>query len=607
LTTKIAKTIPEMFFGQVKKSGSRPAVYYKDGSYQPISWDELAEMVREVACGLIKLGVNPGDRVAIMAYNRPEWLVADLAIMATGGITIPIYHTSTAAQTDYILKKSGSDIAFVARSEKAEMLTTCDAAVKIIISLDRLGVDSAGGCAYDYATVRDKGRQALAEGCARELQDRLATIKPDDCATIIFTSGTTGNPKGVMLSHANILANAAAGLKAQPVFPDDTFLSFLPLSHSFERTAGQYLMLLSGASTAYAESIKNISENIQEVRPTIMLGVPRFYEKLYARIVEGVQEAPSFRQKIFHWAIGVGRRVREITATGSRSGLSLALQHRLADRLVYSKFREKLGGRLRFFISGGAPLAREIAEFFLAAGVKILEGYGLTEYSPVIAVNRLDDIRPGTVGRPLDGCEVKIMEDGEVAVRGPSVMLGYYQDDEATRQVIRDGWLLTGDIGAIEAGFLKIIDRKKDIIVTSGGKNITPQYIEGLITTDEYISQAVIYGDQKNFLTALIVPDYEHFADRNPVNGLQEMPPVELAENQKMYDFLMARIGERCKGLAAFENVRKIFILPEPLSEENGELTPTMKVKRKAVIKKFKEQLDVLYGSEKERPRSRWP
>ncbi|MBU0480302.1 MAG: long-chain fatty acid--CoA ligase [Proteobacteria bacterium] len=602
------ETIPAMFTEQVARFGDRTAVLYKPADqYRTISWNELARMVREVACGLVGLGVKVGDRVAIMSYNRPEWLVADLAIMSAGGVTVPIYHTSSRKEADYILDKAGVDVAFVARSEKAEMLTTCDAAIKNIISLDPVGIGSAGSCALDYDILRLKGREILENGGSEELAARKAAIGPDQCATIIFTSGTTGSPKGVMLSHRNILANAQAALEAQPVGPDDTFLSFLPLSHSFERTAGQFLMLVSGAVTAYAQSIRVVADNIQEVRPTIMLGVPRFYEKLYARIMDGVNSAPRLRQKIFHWAMATGRQMLEV-AGGGGAGVFLRLKHRLAERLVFSKLKERLGGRLKFFVAGGAPLAQEIAEFFLAAGVQVLEGYGLTEYSPVIAVNRLGKIRPGTVGNPLPGCEVKIFADGEIGVRGPSVMLGYYHDPEATAGVIIDGWLMTGDLGELEDNYLKIVDRKKDIIVTSGGKNISPQYIENLIITDEYVSQIVLYGDRKNYLTALVVPDYELFAARVPVAGLNGLSPEKLAVHPEMHSFLMGRIMKKTAGLAPYETVRKILVLPEPLTEEKGELTPTMKIKRKAVLRKFQPRLDALYLEDEERaPRSRWP
>ncbi len=598
-----------MFFKQVGKYGKRTALLRKiDDQYQPLNWREVEELVLATARGLIDLGVKSGDRVAIMAYNRPEWLVADLAIMAAGAITVPIYHTSTTRQTDYILKHAGAEVAFVARSEKAEMLATCSAAVRQIISLDPIGPDSPGSCGLDYPTLLEQGRRA-GPVIAGELRGRLEKLQPDDCATIIFTSGTTGNPKGVMLSHANLLANARAGLQAVRVDDTDIYLSFLPLSHSFERTAGQFLMLLAGATIAYAGSIRSISEDIRAIRPTIMLGVPRFFEKLHDRILDSVHDSSLPRRAIFAWAMAVGRRRQERAEREGRTERWSALQEQLADFLVFRRFRQRLGGRLRFFVSGGAPLAPEITRFFLAAGVRILEGYGLTEHSPVIAVNRLDRIRPGTVGPPLPGCRVRIEADGEVAVKSPSVMLGYYRDPKATAEVVHDGWLLTGDLGKLTDDCLTILDRKKDIIVTSNGKNVTPQYIENLLTNDEYISQAVLYGDRRTFLSALITPDYEHLQSRRPLPGLSGLSPAQMAERPELNEFLLARIADLSHDLASFETVRKIVILAEPLSEERGELTPTLKIKRKAVIRKYQQRLDDLYREEQEkgRPRSRWP
>lgn len=608
--TSTADTIPRMFFEQVALLGNKRALLYKEsGSFKPITWSELGEMVREIAAGLIEIGVKPGDRIAIMSYNRPEWIVVDLAILAIGAITVPVYHTSSSAQTNYIFKKAGADIAFVARSEKAEMLVSCDADVQKIISLDPVGIDSAGACALDYASVRKLGQEGLHTNRAQELDARISAGRPEDCATIIFTSGTTGNPKGVMLSHANILANASACLAAQPVDKEDIYLSFLPLSHSFERTIGQFFMLLAGATIAYAGSIRTVAADMKEVHPTVMLGVPRFYEKLYTRVVDAVEDAPALRKKLFYWAMHIGRKAREIGADGGGVGIILRLQLKLAEKLVFAKLKKRLGGRLHFFVSGGAPLAQDIVEFFLDAGVQILEGYGLTEYSPVIAVNRFNSIRPGTVGIPVPGCEVKIADDGEVMVKGPSVMLGYYNDEEATMNVMRDGWLLTGDLGEMEGGFLRINDRKKDIIVTSGGKNISPQYIENLLMKDSFISHVVIYGEKRNYLTALVVPDFEHFEHANPVKGLAGLSPRELVDRREMYDFIMNRIAEKSAELAPFETVRKIVILPEPLTEEKGELTPTMKIKRKAVILEHLEQIEALYkeDGQRKKPRARWP
>ncbi|MEJ2690020.1 MAG: long-chain fatty acid--CoA ligase, partial [Deltaproteobacteria bacterium] len=591
---KSFSTIPEMFFAQVDRYGDRAALLRKRGDhYHSISWRQFGQAVREIACGLVALGLEPGDRVAIMAYNRWEWAVADLAIMTAGGITVPIYHTSTTARTNFILEKTRVSLAFVARSEKAEMLANCEAPVGRIISLDPFGIDSAGACSLDYRQLQTAGAKGLEAEYGQELGRRIEALRSDDCATIIFTSGTTGDPKGVMLSHRNILANAAAGLAAQPVNDEDVFLSFLPLSHAFERTVGQFLMLMAGATIAYAASLRSVPYNMQEVRPTIMLGVPRFFEKMHAKVTEKIREAPRFQQAIFQRALATGHSYRLLRDSAQEPGPVLRVGFELADRLVFGKLRKKLGGRLRFFVSGGAPLAPEITEFFLDAGIKIIEGYGLTENSPIISVNRLDRIRPGTVGPPLPGVELKIGSDGEILVRGPSVMMGYYKDPEATAEAIEDGWLHTGDLGVIEGGSLRIVDRKKEIIVTSGGKNIPPQRVENLIIIDPYISQVMVYGDRRKFLSALIVPDFEQFAKHRPVRSiLPGSMPEELADSREVNEFLMSRINERTRDLPSYERVKKILIVTEPFTEESGDLTPTMKLKRKKVLQRYKAELD---------------
>ncbi len=604
-----ADTIPGMFFAGVAHYGEKTALMQKGPEgYTAITWSELGQAVREVACGLITLGLEPGDRVAIMSYNRPEWVTADLAILAAGAITIPIYHTNTPAQADYILKASGVRNAFVARSDKAEMLATCDVAVERIFVLDEVGVDSPGSCAVDYYSLRFLGRENLSGARGAELDARIANLLPNDCATVIFTSGTTGAPKGVMLSHANILANVYACITAQPVGPNDTCLSFLPLSHSFERTVGQFMMLAAGTTIAYASSLREVADNIREVRPTVVLGVPRFFEKLYARVLDGVNQSSPARRALFFRAIEYSKKRLKLLRQEKEPGIILNIVNSIADRLIFSKLKKLLGGRMRFFVSGGAPLLPDIIEFFQAAGVIILQGYGLTEFSPVISVNRLEDNRPETVGPPLPGVEVKIADDGEIAVRGHSVMLGYYENEVATSEVIRDGWLYTGDLGELSDGYLKIVDRKKDIIITSGGKNITPQHIENLVMSDEYVEQAMVYGDGKKYLTALIVPDYERIDDSGADAGFTGYSPSELIDNKKFYDFIMSRITEKCEDLASFEKIKKIIILPESLTEERGEITPTMKIKRKALIEKYQQQIDALYSPEQViKVRHRWP
>ncbi len=594
-------TLHRMFFARAEEFGDAPMVMEgKSGEYKPISWTSMAQEAREIASGLLSLGVAKGDRVAIMAYNRPQWLVADMAIMAVGAITIPIYHTSSEATAAKILGKSGARVAFIARSDKAEMLVSCSALLETIISLDPIGVDDPGACSMDYNTLKLHGIEHLQKCGRNDLAERMGSTGPGDVATIIYTSGTTGDPKGVMLTHANILSDAEAGLMAQPVGPGDIHLSFLPLSHVLERTIGQFLMIMAGTTIAYSTSILRVADNIPLVQPTVMIAVPRFFEKLHIKVLDALGEAPAIRQKIFHWGMGVGRRRNGMMMRGHSPGPILELQYKIADHLVFSKLKGKLGGRLRFFISGGAPLAPEIIEFFMSAGIQIMEGYGLTEASPVVSVNPLGALRPGTVGKPLFGVDVKVAEDGELLVKGPIVMKGYYEDEEATANVIKDGWLYTGDLVQIEDGYIRITGRKKDILVTSGGKNISPAVIENLIVEDDLIAQVMVYGDNKKYLTALVIPNYERAAAMAAKIGLGELPeeeltPEKLVTNKDLYDILMDRIKRKTTHLANYEQVKRIYLLDRELTEDDGELTPTMKVKRNIVSKKFAQQLDALY------------
>jgi long-chain acyl-CoA synthetase len=588
-SAKSAGTIPEMFFTQARLLGSQPAFLHKvSGEYRSVSYLEAETMVRETAAGLIALGIKAGERVALMSYNRLEWAVADLAILAAGGVNVPIYHGSTRAQADRILQRAGVRTAFVSRSEKAEMLLTCDASLETMIALDPGSRDAPGPCAMDFAGLRARGAELLRERGGADLEERLRAVSPGSPATIVFTSGTTGEPKGVMLSHRNLLSNAEAGLAAQPVGKGDLYLSFLPLSHLFERSTGYYLMVMGGVPIAYAESVRSVADDARQVRPTVMLAVPRFLEKVQEKVMDGVRSASLGRRVLFHVALAVGGRMRPKSGPG---GWLVGV----ADRMVLHRIRAALGGRLRFVVCGGAPLAASVVEFFHAAGIEVIEGYGLSEASPVISVNRLGMIRPGTVGFPLENLEVRILSDGEIAVKGPSVMLGYLDNPEATGRVVRDGWLHTGDTGLLEDGYLRITGRKKDIIVTSGGKNVAPQKIENLLEEDECIAQAVVYGDRRKFLTALIVPDYPRLRREMKDEGLERLSDGELAERDDVTRFLMERVKARSKELASYQRVRRIAVLPEGFSEERGEVTSTMKVRRDQVTKDFRERLDTLY------------
>lgn len=590
-------TLPRMFFDQAERFKDKTLFLSRTAEeYKGISWDEAGLIVREVAAGLMSLGIEPGDRVAVFSENRPEWAVSDLGILAAGAVSVPVYHTSTPVQAARILKKSGTRIAIVSGRERAEEVLSQYLSLERVVLVDEPEAGAAGEELLGFSVLRALGKERLADDGKKELEDRLQDADSQDCATIIYTSGTTGDPKGVMLSHSNILSNARAGLEAVSVFPEDVCLSFLPLSHVLERTIGQFLMIMAGASIAYAESIQTVAENIPEVRPSVMIGVPRFYEKFHTRIMDALRKAPAARRGMFMWALDVGGKWLDAHDSGSVPGLLLRLQHALADRLIYGKVRERLGGRIRFFISGGAPLSADITRFFLSVGIKVLEGYGLTESSPVISVNRLHKVKPGTVGPPLPGVEVRIADDGEILVRGSLVMLGYYNDPDATKEVIRDGWLHTGDIGFMdEDGYLRITDRKKDIIITSGGKNVTPQTVENLILGDEFISQVMVYGDGRKYLTALVVPDFERLADEAGKLGLNGMSPGEMARDSKVKDFLLSRVMSRTGDLSHFEQVKKIAVLDYPLTLEDGDLTPTLKIKRKEVLKKYGERLESLY------------
>jgi long-chain acyl-CoA synthetase len=445
-----------------------------------------------------------------------------------------------------------------------------------------------------------RGREALAtdRGAVRKRADE---VQPSDVATFIYTSGTTGDPKGVMLTHDNLVSNVQSSTKLfVGLGTKDTALSFLPLCHVFERMGGHYVMLRLGVTIAYAESVEQVPANLAEVKPTLMLSVPRLYEKMYSRVNEKVAGDPAIRQKIFRWAMGVGAQVFRHKVARTEPGAWLKVRFALADKLVFSKIKERVGGRIRLFISGGAPLAREIAEFFGAAGLPILEGYGLTETSPVIAVNLPNRMKPGTVGPPLEGVEVKIAEDGEILTRGPNVMKGYYKKPEATAEVIdKDGWFQTGDIGHLdEDGFLVITDRKKDILVTSGGKNIAPQPIENRLKTDKFFTEVVMIGNRRNFPAALVVPNFEALEAWAKAQGIAFSSREDLVAKPEVVSFYQTRVSGLLPELAQFERIKKLGLLTKEFTVESGELTPTLKVKRRVIEQNYKGVIDRLYGAE---------
>jgi len=589
-------TLNQLFFDAVAKFNRPDALQVKvGGSYKPISHSEVADRVRHAARGLSSLGVRRGDRVAILSENRPEWAIADFACL-TGGMTdVPIYPTIPSDQIAYILKDSGAVAIFVSNKEQAEKIRQIRDSVPTLKSI--IGFDEIPGLTnMSIAELEKRGAQGESKGSIASYREDALLTKPDDIATIIYTSGTTGEPKGVMLTHDNIYSNVAASRTKIPFEGDDTALSFLPLSHIFERMGGHYLMFATGTSIAYAESIDTVPVNLAEVKPTIVLSVPRLYEKMYARILETALTGGFLKKKIFFWARGVAERWANEKLAGREPTGLLAKQYGIAQKLVFSKLKARTGGRLRYFVSGGAPLSPEINKFFYAAGLVILEGYGLTETSPVIAVNTPDNFRIGTVGKPIDGVEVKIASDGEILTRGPHVMKGYFNKQEATREAIEpDGWFHTGDIGELRDGFLAITDRKKDIIVTAGGKNIAPQPLENKVKTNKYVAQAVMLGDKRKFPSMLIVPNFDQLEKWAMRHNIIWTDRAQLLRMPTIQAKIEKEVNKELEGAAHFEIPKKIGLLEHDFSIESGELTPTQKVKRRTIDKNYKQLIDSLY------------
>ena len=590
-------TLTELFFEALDKFHRDDAYQVKrDGRYQPISHATVLERVRRLALGLQELGLARGDRIAILSENRPEWAFADWACLSLGMADVPVYPTLPAAQITHILVNSGAAAIFVSGDGQAAKVAEIRAETPGVKHVIAFGGTKPEGVNHTLAEVEAMGAAVdTAERGASWKAGALA-VQPGDLATLIYTSGTTGMPKGVMLTHDNLHSNVRTALTVLPFTLEDVALSFLPLSHVFERTC-DYLFWTAGVSIAYAESIDTVPFNMSEVGPTLCVSVPRLYEKMYARVLENALSGGSAKKRIFFWARAVADAWADETLAGRVPNGWLALKYALAQKLVFSKLKERTGGRLKYFVSGGAPLAPEINKFFYAAGLVILEGYGLTETSPVISCNTPEAFRIGTVGKPFSGYEVRIAPDGEILTRGPHVMAGYYKNDQATREAIDpDGWFHTGDIGLLDDGYLRITDRKKDIIVTAGGKNIAPQPIENAIKTNKYVSQAVMIGDKRKYLVLLVVPNWdqlERWAGRKNIiwtqrSQLLEMPTIR-AKMEK-------EVGKQTAGLAKFESPKKIALLEHDFSIERGELTPTLKVKRRIIDRDYKALIDSLYA-----------
>ena len=591
-------TLTQLYFEAARRFDKPDAMQVKiGGAYRPISHRTMTERVRRVALGLRSLGVARGARIAILSENRPEWAIADFGCLTAGMTDVPIYPTLPADQIPYLLNDAGTVAIFVSNAEQAAKIAQVRAQVASLAHVICFTEDRLAGADLTMAELEAKGATAESPEENAAFEREALAVRPDDVATIIYTSGTTGEPKGVMLTHDNIWSNVMAAREAVPFEGRDVALSFLPLSHIFERMAGHYLMFTTGTSIAYAESIDTVPINMQEVRPTLVCSVPRLYEKMYARVLENALAGSFVKRRIFFWARKVADRWADEKLAGREPAGLLARQYAIAQKLVFSKLKTRTGGRLRYFVSGGAPLAPEIAKFFYAAGLVILEGYGLTETSPVIAVNTPEAFRIGTVGRPLAGVEVMIAEDGEILTRGPHVMKGYFNKPDATRDVLdADGWFHTGDIGELRDGFLSITDRKKDIIVTAGGKNIAPQPIENRVKTNKYVSQAVMIGDRRKFPVMLIVPNFEQLEKWAKQRDLIWTDRAQLLTMPTIQAKMETEVFEQLQGLASYETPKKLALLEHDFSIERGEMTPTLKVKRRVIDRTYRAQIDALYA-----------
>jgi len=597
-TGTAATSLPGLCLAAVLRHNKADALNHKvEGEWLHISAETFIERVRNVALGLAALGIRPGDRIALLSENRPEWSIADLAILSLGAINVPIYTTQAVDQISYILADSGARSIFISNRKLYRHGRAALADRKHVESL--IFFDSEAAEDLDQAltleSVENSGREQ-----ARMRPDAfdayLHAVRPDDLATIIYTSGTTGEPKGVMLTHSNFMSNVVSINSGLPIGPTDTALSVLPLSHIFERT-GFYVFCFSGVSVYYSASFDQVGDNLREVRPTVMTAVPRLFEKVYHRIVKKGMAEKGWKRRIFMRALTVGQRYGELVDKGKKIPVRLAMEQRMVNRLVFSKWREGVGGRLRYFVSGGAPLSPALSYSFLAADIPILQGYGATE-SCIVSANRPSNNRVGSVGVPFAGIELKIAEDGEILIHGPNIMRGYYGQPEATAAVLKDDWLFTGDVGFIdEAGHLHITDRKKDLFKLSNGKYVAPQLIESLLKQSEFVSQVVVVGAGRKQPAALIVPDWESLRQALVANG-REVPEnrLELSRNPEAIKTVQRDIAALTADLADYERVRRIALLADEFSIDTGELTPTLKVKRSVIDEKYGDVIDELYS-----------
>jgi long-chain acyl-CoA synthetase len=591
----MVETLSRAVLHILKEYAAKPDLiqYRENGRYVPISTEEFGKRIRALALGLHELGCGPGRKLIILSENRPEWILTDLANLCLGGITVPIYPTIVPPQIKYIIEDSEASVVVCSTAALRQKIEAVRGELPLVSHSLTMESEAPAGF-LTLAEVMERGERS---GCVQpDLFEALArAVRADDLASIIYTSGTTGIPKGVMLTHGNFTSNVDALDQVTDFNKTDTILSFLPLSHVLERMT-TFAFLYKGASICYAESIETVADNLLEVRPTIMVSVPRLFEKIYAKVMDKVLTESALKKKIFFWAVRTGKAYGRRTVAKEKIPAGLAFRRRLAHKLVFIKILEKTGGRIKFMVSGGAPLSRDIAEFFHALGLIILEGYGLTETAPVVACNTFDRLRFGTVGPVVPGVRVKIDADGEILVQGPNVMKGYYKKPRETAEVIADGWFHTGDIGFLDDdGFLTITDRKKDILITAGGKNVAPQPIENMLKRIPAVANAVVVGGKRKFISAIIVPEKDKLISLAQQNGLIFVSFAELLAGSEIKRLLLEAIDKATPDLASYEKIKKIILLDRDFEIDREEMTPTLKVKRNKVEEKYKELIDALY------------
>lgn len=587
--------IGQMITEKVKEYGSRPALRFKEkGRWDALTYSEFGEKINGLACALVKAGIMKGDRVGIYSANRYEWAITDFACSLTGAVSVPIYATNTKEQARFIIEDAGIDLIFAGNQFQYDNLeATASAGLPLtLIAYDPAIVIDPAVARYfrDFAAIDDP------LDFEDELRRRRDQIKKEDVTTIIYTSGTTGNPKGVMLTHGNLFHQFEAIEANFNITGSDTSLCFLPLSHVYERM-WSYFVYLKGAQNTYLEDPKKIMEALKEVKPTAMVSVPRLYEKIYAAVMNSQESASPMKKRLFRQAIKTGETYHRRIRNNQAIPFGLKLKHRILDRLVLSKIRAVVGGDKNFFSAGGAPLEQSIEEFFFACGLLVCQGYGLTETSPMISYNTPASFKFGTVGKPVPNCRVRIADTGEIQVKGPQVMKGYFNNPEKTAEEINDGWFRTGDVGEFdEDGFLRITDRIKDLIITSGGKNIAPQHIETLVGNDFYIEQIVAIGDNRKFVSALVTPSFEALEAWAGERKIPYTSMEDLVAHPDVMAFYRERIDAHSTLLARYETIKKFKLLSRPFTIEEGEITPTLKLKRKIINEKYRDLINAMYG-----------